>query len=45
VELRRLFSETVEQFNKATNPLQTRAAPVQGGFGRKVASNQGFGRI
>ena len=45
VELRRLFQETVEQFNKATNPLLTRAAPVQGGFGRKVVNNQGFGRI
>ena len=42
VELRRLFSETVELFDKATNPLMTRSAP--GGFGRK-ASNQGFGRI
>jgi HPt (histidine-containing phosphotransfer) domain-containing protein len=43
VALRRLFSETVEQFDKATNPLVTRAAP--GGFGRKNVSNQGFGRI
>jgi len=42
VELRRLFDETVEQFEKATNPLVQRAAPT--GFGRKV-SNQGFGRI
>jgi HPt (histidine-containing phosphotransfer) domain-containing protein len=42
VELRRLFSETVALFDKATNPLMTRAAP--GGFGRKVG-NQGFGRI
>ena len=42
VELRRLFDQTVELFDKATNPLMTRAAP--GGFGRK-ASNQGFGRI
>lgn len=42
VELRRLFSETVELFDKATNPLMTRSAP--GGFGRQ-ASNQGFGRI
>ena len=42
VELRRLFTETVELFEKATNPLMTRAAP--GGFGRKV-TNQGFGRI
>jgi HPt (histidine-containing phosphotransfer) domain-containing protein len=44
VELRRLFSETVELFDKATNPLMTRAAPAPGGFGRKV-TNQGFGRI
>jgi HPt (histidine-containing phosphotransfer) domain-containing protein len=43
VELRKLFNETVEQFDKATNPLMTRAAP--GGFGRKSVSNQGFGRI
>jgi histidine phosphotransfer protein HptB len=42
VELRRLFDQTIELFDKATNPLMTRAAP--GGFGRK-ASNQGFGRI
>ena len=42
VELRRLFDQTVAQFDKATNPLLTRAAPA--GFGRKV-SNQGFGRI
>ena len=42
VQLRRLFNQTVELFDKATNPLMTRAAP--GGFGRK-ASNQGFGRI
>jgi histidine phosphotransfer protein HptB len=42
VQLRRLFNETVELFDKATNPLMTRAAP--GGFGRKV-NNQGFGRI
>ena len=42
VELRSLFNQTVELFEKATNPLVQRAAP--GGFGRK-ASNQGFGRI
>ena len=42
VELRRLWNRTVELFDKATNPLQSRA-PV-GGFGKKVA-NQGFGRI
>jgi HPt (histidine-containing phosphotransfer) domain-containing protein len=42
VEMRKLFDQTVELFDKATNPLVTRAAPV--GFGRKV-SNQNFGRI
>jgi HPt (histidine-containing phosphotransfer) domain-containing protein len=42
VELRRPFDQTVALFDKATNPLMTRAAP--GGFGRKV-NNQGFGRI
>ena len=45
VELRRLFNDTVEQFDKATNPLMTRAAPAPGGFGRKQVNNQGFGRI
>lgn len=43
VELRKLFDQTVELFEKATNPLVTRAAPTRG-FGRKV-TNQGFGRI
>ena len=42
VELRKLFAETVELFEKATNPLVTRTAPT--GFGKKI-SNQGFGRI
>lgn len=42
VELRKLFDDTVELFDKATNPLMTRAAPTS--FGRK-AGNQGFGRI
>jgi hypothetical protein len=42
VELRRMFNETVELFDKATNPLMTRSGPA--GFGRKV-NNQGFGRI
>jgi HPt (histidine-containing phosphotransfer) domain-containing protein len=42
VALRRLFKETVEQFDKATNPLMVRSPP--GGFGRK-AGNQSFGRI
>ena len=44
VEMRRLFSETVALFDKATNPLITRAQGP-GGFGRKQANNQGFGRI
>ena len=43
VELRQLFNQTIELFDKATNPLMTRA-PSSGGFGRKV-NNQGFGRI
>jgi histidine phosphotransfer protein HptB len=42
VELRKLFDQTVELFDKATNPLMTRASG--GGFGRK-AGNQSFGRI
>jgi HPt (histidine-containing phosphotransfer) domain-containing protein len=42
VQLRKLFNQTVELFDKATNPLMTRSAP--GGFGRK-ANNQSFGRI
>ena len=44
VQLRKLFNETVDLFEKATNPLVTRSAPGPAGFGRK-ASNQGFGRI
>jgi HPt (histidine-containing phosphotransfer) domain-containing protein len=43
VELRRLFNRTVDLFDRATNPLLTRA-PQAGGFGRKVG-NQDFGRI
>ena len=42
VELRRLFDRTIDLFDKATNPLMTRAAPS--GFGRKP-NNQSFGRI
>src|SRR5689334_24200801 len=38
VELRKLFTQTVEQFDKATNPLMTRTNA--GGFGKKV-TNQG----
>ena len=44
VQLRKLFGETVELFDKATNPLMTRTQPGPAGFGRKVG-NQGFGRI
>ena len=44
VELRKLFNETVELFDKATNPLMQRGGQAPGGFGRK-ASNQSFGRI
>jgi HPt (histidine-containing phosphotransfer) domain-containing protein len=43
VELRRLWNRTIEFFDKATNPLQSRPG-ASVGFGRKVA-NQGFGRI
>ncbi len=43
VKLRTLWGQTIQLFDKATNPLLTRVAP-QGAFGRKVA-NQGFGRI
>jgi HPt (histidine-containing phosphotransfer) domain-containing protein len=42
VELRALFDQTVELFDKATNPLVSRTPST--GFGRKV-NNQGFGRI
>jgi len=43
VRLRKLWHETIELFDKATNPLLSRA-PAAGGFGRKSA-NQSFGRI
>jgi HPt (histidine-containing phosphotransfer) domain-containing protein len=43
VELRQLFDQTVELFERATNPLVSRT-PTSGGFGRK-ANNQAFGRI
>ena len=42
VKLRELWDRTIDLFDRATNPLQSRAGSV--GFGRKVA-NQGFGRI
>ena len=41
VEMRKLFNQTVDLFDKATNPLVSRDPS---GFGRK-ANNQGFGRI
>ena len=44
VQLRKLFNETIDLFDKATNPLQTRGSAGAAGFGRKV-NNQGFGRI
>ena len=43
VELRRLFNQTIDMFDKAVNPLLSRA-PAAGGFGKKAA-NQAFGRI
>lgn len=45
VELRKLFNQTIEMFDKATNPLLTRGPNGPTGFGRKSASNQSFGRI
>ena len=44
VALRRTFEQTVELFNKATNPLLSRGPNGPTGFGRKT-SNQSFGRI
>ena len=44
VELRRLFDQTVDAFDKETNPLMQRASGPHGGFGRRV-NNQGFGRL
>ena len=44
VQLRKLFNETIELFDKATNPLLSRGSAGAGGFGRKV-NNQNFGRI
>ena len=43
VKLRALWTQTIALFDKATNPLLTRAAPT-GGFGRR-ANNQSFGRL
>jgi HPt (histidine-containing phosphotransfer) domain-containing protein len=42
VRLRKLFDETIQLFDQATNPLLSRTGG--NGFGRK-ATNQGFGRI
>ena len=42
VRLRQLFDATIELFDKATNPLLTRASHEP--FGKR-ASNQSFGRI
>jgi histidine phosphotransfer protein HptB len=44
VELRAMFVDTIALFDKATNPLLTRA-PAAGAFGRRSASNQDFGRL
>ena len=44
VELRQLWDRTIDLFDKATNPLLTRASTSQNVFGKKVG-NQGFGRI
>ena len=44
VELRRLFEQTIAKFDEATNPLRSRPG-VPGGFGRKAATNQSFGRL
>ena len=44
VELRRLFNQTVDAFDKETNPLMQRGSGPQGGFGRRI-NNQGFGRL
>ena len=43
VNLRKLFDQTIQLFDEATNPLRSRPGTT-GGFGRKAA-NQGFGRI
>ena len=43
VRLRKLFDQTIQLFDEATNPLRSRPGNG-GGFGRKAA-NQGFGRI
>lgn len=45
VELKRLFADTIALFDKATNPRITRTATGTGGFGKRDALNQNFGRI
>ena len=45
VELRKLFNETIDLFDNATNPLLTRGPGGPTGFGSKGANNQSFGRI
>ncbi len=42
VELRRLFDQTIDMFDKATNPRLSRTAA---GLVRRDVSNQDFGRI
>lgn len=44
VQLRKLWNQTIEAFDKAVNPLMSRPGAPTTGFGRKV-TNQGFGRI
>jgi len=44
VQLRKLFTQTIELFDQETNPLLKRGPNGPTGFGRK-ANNQGFGRI
>ena len=44
VQMRKLFSDTVDLFDKATNPLLTRGPAGPTGFGHK-GGHQGFGRI
>jgi histidine phosphotransfer protein HptB len=45
VQLRKLFDQTIDLFDKATNPLLSRGPDgPTGGFGRK-AGNQSFGRL
>jgi HPt (histidine-containing phosphotransfer) domain-containing protein len=43
VKLRKQWQQTIDLFDKATNPLLSRA-PTAGAFWRKI-TNQGFGRI